>query len=103
MQKNAKNRLTAWGENGRERETLGRNGRLCHLLPQLCQQPRTSLRPFLQVDSDTESTGPRRVMVPSKWQIRQIGVDHPAVAHRGAAVFVGAAAGALGGVAGAVK
>ena len=58
MQKMQKNRLTFWGENGRERETLGRNGRLCHLLPQLCQQPRTSLRPFLQVDSDTESTGP---------------------------------------------
>ena len=57
-EKNAKNQLTSWGENGRERETLGRNGRLCHLLPQLCQQPRTSLRPFLQVDSDTESTGP---------------------------------------------
>ena len=58
MQKNAKNRLTFRGENGREREELGRKGRLCHLLPQLCQQPRTSLRPFLQVDSDTESTGP---------------------------------------------
>ena len=55
--KNAKNRLTFWGGNGKERENLGRNGRLCHLLHLLCQQSRTSRAPFLQVVFNTESTG----------------------------------------------